>query len=242
MIWPANVLEMKMSVKNRNNIEDYILESYNKHLKDRKEETIFGSITAYIVDELPEHIDLQSVLKKIENLIPEHLTYSIDAIYIEHLEEFDNRSVNAVYKNSSIYVTNFQDDEADMIDDIIHEIAHSAENMFKKQLYADENIQKEFLGKRKRLLDLLRQEGYTEYEAAFNNADYSLAFDTYLHQTVGYPLLRALTQGLFLSPYSVTSLREYFAIGFEEYFIRDEAYLRKVSPQLYEKIELIASY
>ena len=95
------------------------------------------------------------------------------------------------------------------------------------------------MGKRKRLLDLLKQEGYTEYITAFNNTNYSRAFDEYLHQTIGYPLLQTLTQGLFLSPYSITSLREYFAIGFEEYFIKDRDYLKRVSPQLYNKIEFV---
>ena len=240
MMTAADVPTNEIAMKNRNNIEDYLLESYNKNLKDRKEETIFGNIPVYIIEELPDHINLQAVLKRIEDLIPEHFVYGIDSIYVEHLKEFTNRSVNAVFKGGSIYVTNFQDNDADMFDDIVHEIAHSVEQLFKKQIYKDDAVKKEFLGKRKRLLDLLKQEGYTEYITAFNNANYSRAFDEYLHQTIGYPLLQTLTQGLFLSPYSVTSLREYFAIGFEEYFIKDRDYLKRVSPQLYNKIELVA--
>ena len=240
MMMAVVVIWKDTTMKNRNNIEDYLLESYNKNLKDRKEETIFGNIPVYIIKDLPDHINLQAVLKRIEDLIPEYLTYGIDSIYVEHLKEFTNRSVNAVFKGGSIYVTNFQDNDADLFDDIVHEIAHSVEQLFKKQIYKDDVVKKEFLGKRKRLLDLLKQEGYTEYETAFFNVDYSQAFDEYLHQTVGYPLLQTLTQGLFLSPYSVTSLREYFAIGFEEYFIKDKSYLKKMSPQLYNKIELVA--
>ena len=128
-------------MKNRNNIEDYLLESYNKNLKDRKEETIFGNIPVYIIKDLPDHINLQAVLKKIEDLIPEHLTYGVDSIYIEHLKEFTNRSVNAVFKGGSIYVTNFQDNDADMFDDIVHEIAHSVEQLFKKQIYLQTQIE-----------------------------------------------------------------------------------------------------
>jgi len=43
--------------------------------------------------------------------------------------------------------------------------------------------------------------------------------------------------GLFVSPYAATSLREYFAIGFEEYHLKDRVYLKKISPKLYFKIE-----
>ena len=231
-------------MKTRENIESIIVDSFNKSLHERKEEHIFGTggigIVVYIIDPLPENVNLQRVLSLIEHRIPQHFVSAIDAIYIEHLEEFDKRSVNAVYKNGSIYVSNFQDSDMDLIDDIVHEIAHSVEDLFKRQLYMDDAIKKEFLGKRKRLLDLLKQEGYNEYEAAFSNANYSQAFDVYLYQTVGYSLLRALTQGLFLGPYSITSLREYFAAGFEEYFIGDRNYLRKISPQLYNKIEIMA--
>ena len=42
--------------------------------------------------------------------------------------------------------------------------------------------------------------------------------------------------GLFVSPYAPTSLREYFATGFEEYYIGDRNYLRKISPNLYTQI------
>ena len=195
-------------VKTRENIESIVIDSYNKSLCERKEEHIFRDIVVYVIDPLPETINLQLVLSHIEHLIPEHFVSAVDAIYVEHLEEFDKRSVNAVYKNGSIYVSNFQDNDMDMIDDIVHEIAHSVEHLFKNQIYTDEAIKKEFLGKRKRLLDLLKEQEYTEYEAAFNNVDYSQAFDEYLYQTVGYQLLRTLTQGLFLSPYSITSIKE----------------------------------
>ncbi len=227
-------------MKTRENIESIVIDSHNKNLSERKEEHIFGDIMVYIVDPLPENVNLRKVLSRIEHLIPQHFVSAVDTIYIEHLEEFDKRSVNAVYKNGAIYVSNIQDNDIDMADDIVHEIAHSVETLFREQIYLDNAVKEEFLGKRKRLLDLLEQEGYNEYITAFNNANYSRAFDEYLHQTVGYPLLRTLTQGLFLSPYSVTSLREYFAIGFEEYFLKDRSYLKKVSPQLYNKIEFMA--
>ena len=57
-----------------------------------------------------------------------------------------------------------------------------------------------------------------------------------MYNIVGYPLLENLIVGLFYSPYAVTSINEYFANGFENYFLRDKAYLKNISPTLYNKI------
>jgi hypothetical protein len=42
-----------------------------------------------------------------------------------------------------------------MIDDIIHEIAHSLESPYGYELYGDQDVKDEFLRKRKRLHDKL---------------------------------------------------------------------------------------
>ena len=64
----------------------------------------------------------------------------------------------------------------------------------------------------------------------------SKKFDEFLYEDVGYPELTALTMGLFVSPYAVTSLREYFATGFEEYIMGDITSFRKISPHLFAKL------
>ena len=56
------------------------------------------------------------------------------------------------------------------------------------------------------------------------------------YKDVGYEALWHIISGLFPTPYSATSLREYFAIGFEEYYIRDNSTLRTECPILYSKI------
>ena len=57
-----------------------------------------------------------------------------------------------------------------------------------------------------------------------------------MYQDVGYPKLNTLSQGIFSSAYGVTSLREYFANGFEEFYLGDRRYLSKTCPKLYNKI------
>ena len=45
--------------------------------------------------------------------------------------------------------------------------------------------------------------------------------------------------GLFVSPYGATSIHEYFANGFENYFLENPDTVRDISPVLYKKIEEI---
>ena len=47
--------------------------------------------------------------------------------------------------------------------------------------------------------------------------------------------------GLFTSPYSVTTLREYFATGFTEFYMNpnEHSFLKTTSPALYAKLEKI---
>ena len=203
---------------------------------NRKEEVFFDSIPVYINDSLPEGINLRDVLDKIQMSVPEHLAYGVSAVYIEHLVDFDARNINAIYKNGSIYVTNNQDNEADLLDDIVHEIAHSVESTYRELVYKDMSIVNEFLGKKKRLLDFLKQEGYNISAEEYENSNYSRSFDNFLYKEVGYPLLASLSEGLFLSPYSITSVREYFAIGFEQFFIKNQNYVKQFCPHLYKKI------
>ena len=55
--------------------------------------------------------------------------------------------------------------------------------------------------------------------------------------TIGYEKLDNLVNGLFISAYASTSLSEYFARGFEEFYMGDIAYFKKVSPVLYSILE-----
>ena len=64
-------------------------------------------------------------------------------------------------------------------------------------------------------------------------------FDHLLHKTIGYDALRIMTVDFFLAPYSITSLREYFARGVEEYYLGEKQYLRELCPYIYEKIYLL---
>jgi len=187
---------------------------------------------------LNNEIDVEKVISKVESIIPHHLRNEVEMVIIGHFEEFDKNHFNAFYSDGMIHVTNNQNDEVDMIEDIIHEFAHSTEEPYGLILYGDNKIKDEFLRKRHTLHDILWQHGYKAPKSFFNNVEYEQEFDAFLLQKVGYHKLQSFCSGLFVTTYAPTSLREYYATGFAEFFLNPNGhdYLKKVSPQLYKKL------
>ena len=183
----------KVLIENHNNFLGYQMREFYIH----------GDIPFFIVHDLdPEKVNIQKVINVINQKIPKELFHGVDGIYVAHLPEFEERAINAIYKDSAIYVTNQQDNNLDMIDDIVHELAHSVESHFHD----------------------------------FLNSNYDEDFDFYLYDEVGYNALDGYIEGCFLSPYSATSMREYFAVAFTDYFLYDRDSVKKICPAAYLKI------
>ena len=211
-------------------VRDYIKNKKTKHF------TISG-IEVYEKDPLPSTISAREVVEVVVQSIPQHLLINVESIYIGSFDFLNDRDVQAVYENSSIFVTNEQDTLEDMLDDIIHEIAHSVEERYGREIYADRKIESEFLHKRKNMWFVLKDQGFESELQNFLEIDYSESFDQYLYQEVGYPVLAMITSNIFYSPYAATSLREYFANGFEAFFMREDIdRLKNISPAIFEKI------
>ncbi len=199
-------------------------------------------VEIFVKDELANNLNAKAIIGNVFQLVPHHLLANIDSIYIGSFDFLVDRQVNAAYENSSIFVKNEQSTEEDLTDDIIHEIAHSVEEMYKREIYSDNKIESEFLQKRKSAWFSLKDQGFGAELQYFLNSDYSAEFDSYLYQEVGYPNLAVLTSNMFYSPYAITSLREYFANGFEAFFMREDIdRLKNISPVLFEKIVSLLS-
>jgi len=187
-----------------------------------------------------ENIDPEQTVATVESMIPDHLLSELETIVIGHFEEFDDRNINAFYRDGILHISNVQDNEEDLIDDIVHEVAHSIEGIYGYEVYGDQSIRDEFLRKRQILHDKLWALGYKAPSQWFMNTEYDQEFDDFLLKKVGYDKLRMICMGLFINAYAPTSLREYFATGFTDFHLQpDSAFLQKVSPALTKKLILL---
>jgi hypothetical protein len=212
--------------------------------KKGSEGQIYVYKTPVIVKMSPLTISVSSAAKRIKKLTPHQFFVGLKKIVITDLMSFyEDAPFNAFYSNNVIYVSYKLDSEEDFVDDVIHELAHHIEKHYNKIIYENGELQKEFKRKREKLFVELKSYGLQPPLELKSSLKYDKKIDTYLHTEIGYEKLFNFTNGLFLTPYSVTSLKEYFAIGFEKYFLKPEyetrRYIKKVSPALYKKIKIL---
>ena len=214
-----------------NYIKRSLVESNKAHKSLR-----IHNVPVNIIAPFTNDIDPTAVFAKIQKIVPLSLVKNVDVFYVANIEDFqrENGSFNALYKDGAIYISSEQDSEADLIDDLIHEIAHSLEKEYQDEIYGDGNLEREFLGKRRTLHYLVDKP--TLSMVNYNNAEYNKQFDLHMYEDLGYDYLRTLSAGLFYSPYAITSLREYWANGFENYLLGDRSRLKDLSPVLYNVV------
>jgi len=142
-------------------LRDYIQQNQRQLLEQQTDFYTPTGIHVFFKDQIEnEEIDSEAVVANIESLIPHHLLSEVEMIIVGWFDEFEERGLNAFYDGGTLYVSNIQDDEADMTDDVIHEISHSLEEPHGYFLYGDKKIEEEFLRKRKYLHDVLWKMGY----------------------------------------------------------------------------------
>jgi hypothetical protein len=197
-----------------------------------------GGIHVYVKNAPDDpSVNLEKVIAKVEETVPEHLLTEVEMVVVGWFEEFAERELDAFYSDGALYISNIDMNEEELFDNIIHELAHSIEEPYGYEIYGDKNIEKEFLSKRLALKDILWAHGYKAPESFFQDLDYSEAFDEFLYEKIGYDKLALLMQGLFISPYAATSLKEYFATGFTEFYLDpNHNFFKTHWPRLYKKI------
>ena len=82
----------KVLIENHNNFLGYQMREFYIH----------GDIPFFIVHDLdPEKVNIQKVINVINQKIPKELFHGVDGIYVAHLPEFEERAINAIYKDSA---------------------------------------------------------------------------------------------------------------------------------------------
>ena len=212
------------------------LEESVKRSKNLRDHYMLKGIDIYVKDHLPQEIDVDFVIRYVAKRLPDHVLSNIDIIYVGKFQDLIDRDVNALWQNGAIYITNDQDSEMDMIDDLIHEIAHSNEKQYERIIYEDGKLEKEFLQRRKKLATILVDKGYGTPPGFIYRSEYDKDIDDFLYEKVTYDILWQLIPGIFPSPYAVTSIREYWAKGFEEFYMGQRKELENTSPVLSSKL------
>tara|TARA_R110002072_G_scaffold107425_1_gene233780 strand:- start:756 stop:1412 length:657 start_codon:yes stop_codon:yes gene_type:complete len=199
-------------------------------------------IQVFTKDQMVDNsVSVESVIAKFESKLPEHIRNEVEMIIVGHFDEFEQRDINAFYKDGALYISNFQSNNDDLLDDLVHETAHSLEEAYGYEIYGDGRIKQEFLSKRTHLYHILWEMGFKVQQKLFTDVEYNQEFDEFLLQDVGYDKLSEILKGVFVTPYAATSLREYFATAFTEFYLHPDShgYLKKVSPEVYKKLVLL---
>tara|TARA_R100000700_G_C3162989_1_gene138633 strand:+ start:443 stop:1159 length:717 start_codon:yes stop_codon:yes gene_type:complete len=222
-----------------NGLVGYIKKTLEESAKTRREYSLYGTSYVYVQDFLPDNVNVVDVLQTIEDIVPGHMVKEVDTIFIGDYQHLKDKAVTAMYDSGAIYISNEQKSNDDMVDDLVHEIAHSLEQPYGYAIYSDGVVEKEFLGKRMKMYELLSAYNFVSQnsKSAFMQVEYDHYFDELLYKKIGYERLAQLLVGVYTTPYAATSLREYFATGFEDYFLHDGEYLKKISPRLFNKID-----
>ena len=155
-------------------IRNYIQEKKQKHFT-------FEGIEIFIQDFPPKNISIKNILVKLRKQVPLNFIKNIDSIYVGNFKELYSRKIDAMYKHSSIFITNRQTTEDDILSDLVHEIAHSVEENYGFLIYGDGKIEEEFVRKRRKLWERLRQNNFSVDLKQFLNVKFTKEFDTFLY-------------------------------------------------------------
>jgi hypothetical protein len=220
---------------------DYIKES-NKKAQDRNEYMLFN-VPVYVINKFPSNIKINNILDSVKDIINKKYLDGLETIYIGDFKDLNRRDIQSMLKDDAIWISsnNVKNviTEPLVVENIIHEIAHLLEEKYQSQIYGDGKLEREYNSKKNRLFHLLKNEGYDIDLELFFSDDMLKEFDNFLYKVVGYDKISLLTAGLFLSPYSITTIREYFASGMLDYLTNDNSYIDEISPVLYSKIKQI---
>lgn len=223
-------------MKTKKTFELYIKENTNKPL-----EISTKNFNVVIQNNfLNQNIDLKKCLNILEQQLPSIILKNIDIIYLGSFEPLKQKQVQSLYFNGAIFLSNEIENEEDLILSLIHECAHALEENDREYVYDDGEIEKEFLMKRIQAYNVLKTQGYDNLNKNdFYNLSYDINLDNIFKNIIGYSTLAGFTSNIFLSPYAITSYREYFANGFEKYFSGKAELVKKISPAIFEKLSNI---
>ena len=192
-----------------------------------------------IVDDLGKlnQHDVRFFIDTLKEKVSKKACQHLKQIRLGNYPQFNKEKVSSYYKDGILYLSSNESLIEDLIMNFFHELAHSFEKPYYKQIYGDGFLEKEFLNKRNKLKNVITMyEGGRPPPFDFNQINYSKELDDYLANTIGYDKLWKYCSGIFTNPYAATSLREYFASGFEAWLKGEQEMLYRLAPVLYNRL------
>ena len=215
------------------------LRTYITERKQNAARTAVNGIEFIILDKGKfDTADIQYLLNQIEEKTSPESCQHINQIKLGSFPKLERENYKSYYKKGVIYLSNKENFVEEVLMNFFHELAHSFEKPYFDQIYGDRFLEKEFLNKRNQLKSIISTyEGGRPPPVDFNQINYSKKLDDYLANTIGYDKLWKYSAGIFTNPYAATSLREYFAAGFETWLKGEQEMLYRTSPVLYNKLK-----
>ena len=91
-------------------MRNYIAEKQNEIDSNQDEFYTFNNTQVYLKNKIVspngEAVSIKNVISKIEELIPAHLLTYVEFIIVGWFDEFEKRSINAFYKDGTLYISN----------------------------------------------------------------------------------------------------------------------------------------
>ena len=215
------------------------LKTYITERKQNATRTAVNGVEFLILDKGKfDTADIKYLLNQIEEKTSPEASRHINQIKFGSFPELDKENYKSYYKDGIMYLSNKEDFIEELLMNFFHELAHSFEKPYFDQIYGDRFLEKEFLNKRNQLKNVITMyEGGRPPPVDFNEINYSKKLDNYLVNIIGYDKLWKYSAGIFTNPYAATSLREYFAAGFESWLKGEQEMLYRTSPVLYNKLK-----
>jgi hypothetical protein len=91
-----------------------------------------GPFHIIVKDQIEGEVDLEASFNSVIQTLPDHFLSLVDIVYIGQFSFLEEKQVNALFVDGSLFITNVQDDNDDLIDDIVHETAHAVEDRFQQ--------------------------------------------------------------------------------------------------------------
>ncbi len=181
--------------------------------------------------------DVAQVIRDLEDRVPDHFLTHLQIISIDRFPDLEKDQLLSDYNNNEIRILSTLRAE-EMFSAMLHEIAHHVETLYNQDIYGDGSIISEFLGKRDNLYRRIAGKFAAVDQKMFRTIEFDDRLQDLFYETIGLDAMTNFVLGLFPSPYAAVSVKEYWAIGFEN-FITDQYsndFTKRISPNLYKKL------